>query len=69
MTLEMMVWGLTMERVFSRVSCAFKHFLLCLSCRLPLLYLPSDGPDEVDEVPFPCFPQHKWKESAPMHVK
>lgn len=50
------------------VSCAFKHFLLRLSSCLALSLSPSDGLDEVDEVLFPCFPECKWKKSAPMHV-
>lgn len=47
--------------VLSNISCSVCHPVwLSLS--------PSDGLDEVDEVLFPCFPECKWKKSAPMHV-
>lgn len=47
--------GLTMEIVFSGISCAFKHFLLSVDLSIFLPHL--DGLDEVDEVLLPCFPE------------
>lgn len=52
---------------------SFKSCFLCfqtvpaLSVVPSLSLSPSDGLDEVD-VLFPCFPECKWKKSAPMHV-
>lgn len=50
---------------------SFQWCFLCfqtfpaLSVFLSASLAHSDGPDEVL---FPCFPECKWKKSAPMHV-